>query len=341
VQQTLRMLGLPCDATDTRGLPLTEVLRALVWSCASSITHGAENVALPIINASARLLLPHLLLRTLRYWADPSLTEKDIRMYLASAFHEFVVKNEGSGYEEEARGTLPKLSSPCMLLCMRMVIIDSLITVSFSAAEREWLAQRLEAYLRLPPCPHVSAVPDTFERTRRPEGASLELETACTWSVPGASVPMLVSNAPLMPCCCLGPHGAHMQPADGPGMLLVDPSWLIPRPYTSCRPPLPPAPEGEESGRLLGVKEIDTIILEFLPPRDLRTAEQVCLGLARAVHDDPVLRWRVRMAALVRQSFNRFYGEEWGDHDVRLDYLMFRLRRCRPRIWPVIDRRRT
>eukprot|EP01063_Lacrimia_lanifica_P017897 TRINITY_DN24880_c0_g1_i1.p1 TRINITY_DN24880_c0_g1~~TRINITY_DN24880_c0_g1_i1.p1 ORF type:complete len:361 (+),score=94.37 TRINITY_DN24880_c0_g1_i1:57-1139(+) len=85
---------------------------------------------------------------------------------------------------------------------------------------------------------------------------------------------------------------------------------------TDGEAPLPSDVAGDAHAPGPMLPDIEALILEWLPPRDLRVAEVTCKAWAAAVMAAPPLRARLRLGAFVRNRFVRFFEEAWGDECV-------------------------
>eukprot|EP01065_Artemidia_motanka_P001791 TRINITY_DN10838_c0_g1_i1.p1 TRINITY_DN10838_c0_g1~~TRINITY_DN10838_c0_g1_i1.p1 ORF type:complete len:409 (+),score=22.48 TRINITY_DN10838_c0_g1_i1:43-1269(+) len=138
VRRVLTILGL--QSVPFHQQYIASVLHHLVYALASASLHGIIKSARSTINACARVLLPHLVLRTLEHWADPSLQLGDMRRDVEAACNEFAALADGDVEEDfcgpeaefESR-ELQKLCSPCALLLIRMVPFDAVAVPSESA----------------------------------------------------------------------------------------------------------------------------------------------------------------------------------------------------------------
>eukprot|EP01059_Diplonema_ambulator_P010659 TRINITY_DN20672_c0_g1_i1.p1 TRINITY_DN20672_c0_g1~~TRINITY_DN20672_c0_g1_i1.p1 ORF type:complete len:335 (+),score=33.38 TRINITY_DN20672_c0_g1_i1:81-1085(+) len=70
------------------------------------------------------------------------------------------------------------------------------------------------------------------------------------------------------------------------------------------------------------VYDIEAQILEYLTPRDLRSAEKTCRTWAKIVALNPDLSRLLHLGAFVRNRFIRFFDESWGDEHFNLVTLL-------------------
>eukprot|EP01065_Artemidia_motanka_P001792 TRINITY_DN10838_c0_g1_i2.p1 TRINITY_DN10838_c0_g1~~TRINITY_DN10838_c0_g1_i2.p1 ORF type:complete len:471 (+),score=39.86 TRINITY_DN10838_c0_g1_i2:43-1455(+) len=342
VRRVLTILGL--QSVPFHQQYIASVLHHLVYALASASLHGIIKSARSTINACARVLLPHLVLRTLEHWADPSLQLGDMRRDVEAACNEFAALADGDVEEDfcgpeaefESR-ELQKLCSPCALLLIRMVPFDAVAVPSESAdfaTGDGWFWKRAEEVATKPrrPCSGLTVHCTDFSHV----GSLVSF-----WSSPGTPI-LQTADGPRLPVCCLGPHGASLQtngrgreilqrPHSRKDVLVLQSAAVLER----SAPFLP-----SRCARALIAADVDKIVLSFMCPRALRCAEQTCLGWARLIHSDEWLCRLLRMSSAVTRSYIRFFTEEWGAEELRLDYVMFRLRRLSARLWPVMRVRR-
>eukprot|EP01062_Namystynia_karyoxenos_P038121 TRINITY_DN27698_c0_g1_i1.p1 TRINITY_DN27698_c0_g1~~TRINITY_DN27698_c0_g1_i1.p1 ORF type:complete len:413 (+),score=70.12 TRINITY_DN27698_c0_g1_i1:85-1323(+) len=311
----LRMLRL--GRRELRSLALVEVwhqmLRALSETRPWSLPEALEG-----LGEIARALLPWLCMRCLSHWVDVSHSRKQLLMDCRN-----VLASDWATVPDPATGSPLPVLCGCGPLVMLLCPFDPVLF------RYEWIRvhlHRLATAMERPKPPLV------------PEREPWLVHLTAFHSFPCKRSLLFAQHSPTPVRSRLrSPERPRLDEMAGPALLQqagrpptacgAEPSPCLLRvrghPQTSRRDAVT-APAVVVTG-VTGVREVEMIILEYMQPRALRSAEGVCRAWALIIAQSKRLQQLLQLGALLRDRYVRFFTEAWGESAVRLEVLSLRL----------------